>query len=97
MDMEKPRCDAKTRTGTRCKRYAVSHGRCRLHGKTETGLLSIYQDASQDTELLSVRAEIALLETMLERLLSKLDTYASNQVWQEIKATIELRRKLIVT
>jgi hypothetical protein len=58
-------------------------------------LSSIYQDASQDTELLSVRAEIALMDVMLSGLLPKLNTTESGQVWQEIRATIDTRRKLV--
>ena len=32
-----PRCDAKTRRGTRCQCPAMKNGRCRLHGGLSTG------------------------------------------------------------
>ena len=32
-----PRCGAKTRRGTPCKRAALPNGRCRLHGGLSTG------------------------------------------------------------
>src|SRR5690625_2526789 len=31
------RCGAKTRSGTPCKNYAMTNGRCRLHGGKSTG------------------------------------------------------------
>ena len=51
-------------------------------------LLSAYQDAKQDTELLSVRAEIALMDVMLSGLLPKLNTGQSIEGWYELKRLI---------
>jgi hypothetical protein len=32
-----PRCGAKTRAGTPCRKYPMANGRCRLHGGCSTG------------------------------------------------------------
>jgi hypothetical protein len=32
-----PRCDAKTRRGTKCQSPAMANGRCRIHGGLSTG------------------------------------------------------------
>ena len=35
--LKAPRCNAKTRRGTRCQCPAMANGRCRLHGGLSTG------------------------------------------------------------
>jgi hypothetical protein len=32
-----PRCDARTRSGAKCRAPAMSNGRCRMHGGKSTG------------------------------------------------------------
>jgi hypothetical protein len=66
------------------------HGR---HSKyMPEDLLRVYDETSQDTQLLSLRAEIALMDALLAGLLPKLDTGESGKAWDEVKKLIKKAR-----
>lgn len=91
-------CGAKKRSGGECKQPAMPNGRCRLHGGKSTGgpllaggrhskylpqrLAPRYAEALQDDCLLSVNAEIALIDTRLGELLQRLDTTETSLSWK---------------
>jgi hypothetical protein len=88
-------CGAKTRSGGRCRAYAMPNGRCTVHGgQTPNGIASPqyrhgrysrympkalkkdYESALADTELLSLRDDVALLEARQAELLREMDSVA---------------------
>lgn len=69
------------------------HGR---HSKyLPKGLLTAYESASKDPDLLSVRAEIALMDVMLSGLLPKLGTADNGKSWQDLKKTMRDIRQAV--
>lgn len=56
-----------------------------------TRLLDRYHEAESDTELLSLRSEIALVDSRLSDLLSKVDTGEAKKLWEQAK---ELNRDI---
>lgn len=90
-------CGAKTRGGGACKRPAMANGRCNLHGGKSTGgplvaggrhskylpqrLQARYQEALQDPELLSLNAEVAVIDTRLGELFQRLSGTETSLGW----------------
>lgn len=58
-------------------------------------LLKIYTDASQDSEWLSVRDEIALMDVMLAGLLPRLNSGQRSVGWYELKKLIPVMNRAI--
>jgi hypothetical protein len=70
------------------------------HGKYSKdlpkGLIARYEQAAQDPELLALRDEIALLDARMVELMHKLGGgEADQEVWKEIYAALEQRRRLV--
>ena len=78
-------CGAKCRDGHSCKGKPMANGRCRMHGGAATGrpiihgryskslpadLKDRYEYFKADPDILSLKPEIALARTMMERFMS---------------------------
>lgn len=89
------RCKAQAVTGrTVCYHHggAIPRGRAlpqTTHGRYSkhlpTRMLATYEQASQDAELLNLRADIALLDARLADLLGRVDSGESGTLWQELR------------
>ena len=62
------------------------HGR---YSKLPAALLQAYEQAQADTELLNIRQDIALTDTMLNNALPRLDTRESAKAWQLIQKAVD--------
>ena len=84
-------CGAKTRAGTPCKKYAMSNGRCRLHGGTSPGRPIIHgrysvkhrqslhdkmQEFLEDPAPASLMGELAVQRAFLQDFLGKITDQA---------------------
>lgn len=69
------------------------HGRYSKYMPTE--LLKVYNEAIDDPQLLSVRAEIALMDALLTNLLPNLDTGESGKAWKDILTLIARAREAV--
>lgn len=67
------------------------HGRYSKH--MPEGLLQAYEDAKADPELLSVRQDIALVDTLIAGLLPNLDTGESGKAWSEMRKLVQNAQK----
>lgn len=57
-------------------------------------LVERYQEAVQDSELLALRDEIALLDTRLNELIGRVDTGESSELWEAFKKAIRAYSKV---
>lgn len=55
------------------------------------GLLTLYQDAVSDPDLLNLSSEIALVDAMIAEVIRKVDTHESGRIWERLR---EANRKL---
>jgi hypothetical protein len=91
-------CQSKPMTNGRCRMHggATPVGAALPQFKTgrysqhlPENLLSAYQRSETDSELLGIRAEISLLDSMLISNLSKLETGESGKAWSVIRKSID--------
>lgn len=98
---ERSRCEAKTRSGSPCKRFPTpGRKRCNLHGgKTLAGpasgtykhgryskyltgdLVARYDESSDNPELLSLWADVALVEARLTQALELIESGGASELW----------------
>lgn len=91
-------CARPMKAHNRCKKHGATtpkgvnspnfkHGRHSKYMPTE--LLRVYDETTQDPQLLSLRAEIALMDALLAGLLPKLDTGESGKAWDTVKKLVK--------
>lgn len=92
-------CGAKTRSGKPCAQKAMENGRCRMHGGKSTGapikhgryskflptrLAAKYEEALQDAELISVREEVAIVQTFIAETIESIDLDNCEAMWDTL-------------
>ncbi len=96
------KCGAKTNAGGTCQRPGMPNGRCHVHGGKSPGgpltaggrhskflpirLAARFEEARRDPELISLSAEVALIDTRLGEVLDRLDTTESSAAWAKLAA-----------
>jgi hypothetical protein len=89
-------CGAKKRNGDPCRAIPMRNGRCRIHGGTTPVGMALPQykhDALLDTELVTLRDDIALVDSKIQE---RMEQAKSNPIsFEELQPMIEQRRKLV--
>lgn len=69
--------------------YALPQTTHARYSKLPAALLQAYEQAQADNELLNIRQDIALTDTMLNNALPRLDTRESAKAWQLIQKAVD--------
>lgn len=99
-------CGAKTRSGSECANAAMPNGRCRMHGGKSNGsgtlkhgrysnalpsqLLSHYDEAIRDKDLLSLKGEAELVQAFILDGVAALDLNQCQAAWDTLETLAKM-------